>query len=89
MRQGTNVIEKENEASDSIKTCDRFKHFNINNPDEIIDKIYRRGYQIFILALFINLRPTEEADLPSSYLFFFFLKRNILLNSKIIRILGN
>ena len=43
MRQGTNVDVKENEVGDWIKTWDLIKQNRIDNQDDIIEKVYRRG----------------------------------------------
>ena len=34
---------KKNEADDWIKTCDLIKEIHIDNPNDIIEKVYRKG----------------------------------------------
>ena len=41
--EGTKEIERENEEDDCLKTCDLIKEIGIENPTEIITKVYRRG----------------------------------------------
>ena len=43
MRKGTNVDEEENEAVNWIKTCDLIKQIDMNDTDDIIEKVYRIG----------------------------------------------
>ena len=43
MRKGTNLDENENNADDWIRTCVLIKQIHIDNPDDIIEKLYRRG----------------------------------------------
>ena len=62
--EGTNVDEKENKASHWIKIWDLIKQIHIINPDDIIEKVYRRDNRAGgVRQLVVELNNTKNREI--------------------------
>ena len=57
-------MEKENEEDDWIKTCDPIKQIRMGEPNEIIEKVYRRGNRAGgVQQLVVELNKTANREI--------------------------